>query len=631
MSLAAKSSTQGLLETVMKPYGVDRPEGESFTLLWGGIAVLREQLVSGPNAIARGDTVCAWVGDLLLGDHQARLGELAEHLERLRPPRGADPVVTDAFFDQLNGTFALIAADREGLSIITDPLNALPVYFGLDRAANVVAVGTHPDTVATVAGPDASFDLASVGEFLNRGTPVFPHTIHTHVKEFEPGSFHRLTITNGQVSDVRSRRYWSPPAEDGDGADKKQLATELTQALLAAVSRRCNGHKVAVKLSGGLDSRIILAGVPRSVDCVTVTFCDKINREAVTARRVARAYGRPWSPLFREDEYIANHFVKAVRLGGCEHEWVHAHGVGLAAGILRDNVTCVLDGQWSNAFLRLYFAADIARISRLRGLLPPRYERVAFDYANHIGCFCTEYIQPGVLEQMRSRRREFHDCHSDPNRTSLAEWLDNHPISQEAPLSTWLIERRLMPLRMVYLDRQVVELGYRCPLRFKLGDGLFGPATLPILGRGRRIPNANDGVRPGSGHVMRLAQRAVRKVHDRVTDALGPFRCGPKVQHSWHDYQRYWRESEKLARLVEEYSPNLDPWDGVLFNAPVRNLLRRKDLPWVCGFRLLQLAIWLATLRDYRAPGSTSHTLRVKHRNSSLVSRVTLERRRAEA
>ncbi len=360
---------------------------------------------------------------------------------------------------------------------------------------------------------------------------------------------------------------------------------------------------MAVKLSGGLDSRVILAGVPRSADCVTVTFCDQMNREVITARRVARAYQRPWYPVFREDEYIANHFVRAVRLGGCEHEWVHAHGVGLTNDIVRDDVTCVLDGQWSNAFLRLYFAADITRISRLGGLLPPRYEKVDFNYSHHIDDLCRECLDPGVLEQMRSRRREFEERNHDPGRSSLAEWFDNYPVTQEAPLSTWLIERRLMPLRMVFLDRQVIELGYRCPLRFKFDDGLFGPAMLPLLGPGRRIPNANNGVRPGSSHISRLAQRAVRKMQDRAIEGITALGIRPRVQHSWHDYEGYWQRSGKLTHLIEQYGHHLEPLEGLLFNCNAQELLFHRQIPWTCGFRLLQLAIWLDLVRQYGASG----------------------------
>ena len=204
------------------------------------------------------------------------------------------------------------------------------------------------------------------------------------------------------------------------------------------------------------------------------------------------------------------------------------------------------------------------------------------------------------MTQMRSRRLEYQEKNHDPSRTSLSEWLDNYPVSQEAPLSTWLVERRLMPIRMVFLDRQVIELGYRCPLRFKFGDALFNRATAPILGPGRRIPNANDGVCPCSGHALRLAQRAVRKLQDQTVGFMKVLGRRPRVEHSWHDYETYWRKSEGLAKLIQEYGPNLEAFDGVLFKGRGRDLLTCRDLSWEYRCRLLQLGIWRSLYRDYR-------------------------------
>jgi hypothetical protein len=73
----------------------------------------------------------------------------------------------------------------------------------------------------------------------------------------------------------------------------------------------------------------------------------------------------------------------------------------------------------------------------------------------------------------------------------------------------------------------------------------------------------------------------------------------PKIQHSWHDYPKYWRESGKLRELIREYGANLEQFDGILFKESGRALLERKDIDWRSGFRLLQLAIWLGIKENY--------------------------------
>ena len=121
-----------------------------------------------------------------------------------------------------------------------------------------------------------------------------------------------------------------------------------------------------------------------------------------------------------------------------------------------------------------------------------------------------------------------------------------------------------------------------------------------IYGVGSRIPSANDGVRPGSRHWSRLAQRAVRKIQDCKARCLEKMGRELPVQHSWHDYQRYWKESSKLAELIQEYGENLDQFDGHVFNGRGLDLLKRKEIDWKSGFRLLQLAVWRRITEDYR-------------------------------
>jgi hypothetical protein len=121
-----------------------------------------------------------------------------------------------------------------------------------------------------------------------------------------------------------------------------------------------------------------------------------------------------------------------------------------------------------------------------------------------------------------------------------------------------------------------------------------------ILGDGLRIPSANNGVRPCSGHWSRLLQRGVRKFQDRTGRVLEKMGKKPVIQHSWHDYQNYWKESRKIEELREEYGSNLDSFDGVLFKESGRRLLNDKNTNWQYGFCLLQLAVWRGIIKEYR-------------------------------
>jgi hypothetical protein len=45
---------------------------------------------------------------------------------------------------------------------------------------------------------------------------------------------------------------------------------------------------------------------------------------------------------------------------------------------------------------------------------------------------------------------------------------------------------------------------------------------------------------------------------------------------------------------------NLDQFDGILFKNTGREFLENKDFDWHYGFRILQLALWLGIIEEYK-------------------------------
>ena len=177
----------------------------------------------------------------------------------------------------------------------------------------------------------------------------------------------------------RQWSYWTPPAEHKARHHEAELADTLREVLLASLRDRCQQQKIGLALSGGLDSRLIASVVPEDKARTAFTMCDRVNREAKTAKRVAEAYGWSWTPLFRHKEYLANHLVDIVKFVGCECEFVHAHLHGFA-NTIAEEVDVLLTGDFVDTLLRAYTAFDFGYRRRLGGLLPPRYEPIPFDY-----------------------------------------------------------------------------------------------------------------------------------------------------------------------------------------------------------------------------------------------------------
>lgn len=588
-----------LLELVKMPYGDRRRIGRAFDFPWGSMAVLEEHLAGNQNILERKGVVFAWVGDLVTEMTGEFIDALINRVRQIRNRRLNETISleSDEVFRKLDGAYAIVIADEGGVSIVADLLNLVQVYVGYDTNGNVCAIGTHPDLVATLIDESFSIDHVSAAEFLNFGRIVFPNTMHQNVKQLDPARLHNIRLGKNSAVEMEDFPYWHP-SKELDEYDEDELASELRTAFVDAVRKRCKGGQVAISMSGGLDSRLIMAVASESVECIGLTFCDTFNREVRIARMATECYGRQWFPIIRKKEYIGNILEKTVKLIGCEARFEHSHAIGLVDEIDKHNISSMLSGMNMDTFLKAYEAADMVRVPRMWGILPPKYVKKNTDLMGGFEDFWRENLTQSILAQLKQRKEVFLERFADTKRSSSADWTFLHPTF--AGFATWPSERRFLPIRQVVLDRKLIDFCFKCPFHLKLGKRIFLKAARGLYGAGGKIPSANDGVRPGSGHWSRLAQRAIRKLQDRAVSILEKLGKEPKIQHSWHDYQKYWRESVKLDELREQYGSNLDQFDGVLFKQSGRALLENKELFWEYGFRLLQLAVWLGIIEEYR-------------------------------
>ena len=600
--LGQRYAGRDLLTLLQAPYGGLAPAGRFLDLAWGAVAVLEERLAGGRNMLSNGAATLAWVGDLVIDARDGFVESFATHLSELqqRPEHEPMCLTNDRLFEKLNGTFAIVWASPTGLSIVTDPISFVPVYVGRDTRGAIVAFGTHADLVATVADDSVLLDSTSAAEFLNSGRCTYPNTMHAHVKEMKPGRLHHIRVTGEPPVSMIDAAYWVPPEELCEGHDDRALVHELTALLRTAVRSRCNDGKVAVLLSGGLDSRVTASSITSQADCLCLTFCDRINRETTTAKRVAEQCGHDWALLVRDQEFLGNSVVPAVKLVGCEAQWVDAHTIGHVQEIAAHHAHSVLSSFLFDMYLKGMWAYDFARVKHLGGLLPASYRPAPFDYVHSVTDFWQRHLEGNAVESLYDRRERRYTDNLDPSRSSMVEWLTAYPYSQNL-CTFWPADRRVLPMRLVMGDRPLLDFAFKCPVHLKLGARMLLKAARPIYGRTGHIPCANDGVRPASGHWWRLAQRAVRKVKERPSRVFRSPDRGPRVEHSWSDYQRYWQESAKLAQLGRDYGGNLSAFEGSVLRPDSRALLSRSDIDWQNGFRLLQLAVWMDVIRGYRA------------------------------
>ncbi|MGA2863537.1 MAG: asparagine synthase-related protein [Verrucomicrobiota bacterium] len=616
IQLGPSADPQALLALLQQPYGANAPRGIVRQYPWGASAVLEEKIGRRANVVSRSGWLFAWVGELVapagLTGMDGMLNALTLRGRSSSPSEVLESLKGCGLLEALNGAFAVMLCSDTTMVVITDPMASVQVYAGRDGAGRLSVVGTHPDLVATLCGPEFAIDPVSVCDFLNVGIPCCPHTMHRAVKEVWPGTVCLSLLPQGRPPAHAEFRYWLPPSEMREASEAPALIDEFVDRWQRAVRLRCQGDRLAIQLSGGMDSRLVLASIPYSKECVAVTLCDSMNREARLARKIANCYEREWVPLKRDPEYLGRTLIDATRFTGCEGEYHHGHTIGFARQLQEMGVDSVFTGLLMDNNFKGYYAKDVVRVPRLKGLLPARYATVPLDYVNQVSDFCRRHLRDECVGGTLERRRRFQEHHFALQRESRWEWLDGYPYSQACDNTAWVIERRVMPLRLPVMDRGLLDLAFRVPARLKAGGYFFEQAALRILGQGRKVPNANDGVRPGSGHLSRLIQRAVRKTQRQARSTLSRLGFRLPVPHSWHDFPRYLRESSALTELIAQNGKRLTEFEGTVFRGDPIRLLRNPEVPWVVGYRLIQLAVWRSLLDQYALQRrKTAHVARI--------------------
>lgn len=266
------------------------------------------------------DCVTAVAGRMLSTGLPREKNEAAA-ISRLLP----DPTALDAALATAAGQFSMvrIAADGE-VTLASDRLGIRPMYVGL--TGRVLAFGSSL-TLLRAAFPELFevADLAGQAQVAALGFTLGERTPHARVRRVEPAC--RVVVGGDAI--LRSYRYaqWSLCRPD-IAWDGEASAQELAARFRDAVRRRADSGRLAAYLSGGLDSRCVVAALTplareRDQRVHTINFAAAGSADLVLGALAARALGtqhfeytdgRPG--FWQRSVESVRHWMLAQRIGG---------------------------------------------------------------------------------------------------------------------------------------------------------------------------------------------------------------------------------------------------------------------------------------------------------------------------
>ncbi len=426
-----------------------------------------------------------------------------------------------AFFRELNGSFAaaIWEARSRRLILVNDRFGMKALYYA--RRPDRLLLASEIKALLADPGVGQGVDLKGAAQFFTYGQLLGEETLLGDVRLLPAAGWLTYDADDGRLA---LDRYWR--AADGrvEGLNAEaEILDRLDAAFKRAVDRCTEGdHRFGLSLSGGLDSRTILAAVDHDrVPVQTVSLGMAGSIDLLAAERMARIAGCPHHAHVLDAAFLGryeDHLRQMVQL--TDGHYLDQCIVMPTLPLYRELGIEVLLRGHAGELMHLdkayNFSHDRAALAlrdaaELEGWLLGRLRAFMIDTVEG------PLFAPGLQQQAEALSREsLLDCLREtegiePPAQRISHLFVSQRLRRETAQSMVLFGS-LVETRLPFLDNDLVDLLLSTPPERKLSDRIQAhilrrqmPALLDVV-------NANTGARMGAGPLHRRFTQLRSKV-----------------------------------------------------------------------------------------------------------------------
>lgn len=274
---------------------------------------------------------------LKLSGHKFEIGNDPEFCLHLFEEYG------EKFVEELNGSYVVVIYDlkNQRILIANDRHGLRPLYYA--RIGQKYLFASEVKAILQDRTFSKEIDHSAVAEFFAFDRILEYKTFFKGINVLPPASI--IVLSKGKCN---IEQYWDFKFKEeySHTSVEEYYAGKLVRSFRKAVQRRMKGkHHFGVFLSGGLDSRCVVAEISKQHNSVyTFTYGVQRGDEAGIAQKVARKSGTKHTFLKLERDYLARFAEKGVYLTDGMCNCRHFYWISSILKRTRENADIIFHG-----------------------------------------------------------------------------------------------------------------------------------------------------------------------------------------------------------------------------------------------------------------------------------------------
>jgi asparagine synthase (glutamine-hydrolysing) len=478
-------------------------------------------------------------------------------------------------FKELNGSFcfAIYNLATHELLLVSDRFSSYSLFYYLTDKGTLL-FGTQLSSIVQSFEVPRELDIRSIFEFFTFQRVLGKKTFYKDINVLPSA-----TVLGYWEGNISLNSYWERRYKE-EKHSEKYYVDKLAEAIKKSVERRTRGnHRFGILLSGGLDSRTVLAASDKKMVCFTVG--DFRNREVKIAKRITKTKGCKHVFLKRELDHYENLVDKAVEIGDGMQSFAHAHFIGLFAQIQKK---CDIlfhsfgnEGYFRGTHLprrsvKLFGKSFFKVLNKLSNENLPYKIIEKLKYSlypkNPQQLFSKSYLSILDSVLLSSVSNILTETESAcPNIYDKFLWFDTHYISRYPSFLFEKSIRSFIDERIILFDNDLQDLHLKMPLNIRSNSKIWKKALVKLDPKIAVILNANTGYSPLISEFLEwgltLSRRAINKVHSlKFYKVPHP----TYTQGAWPNFTKLIRYNERMRKLISNTLRDSECLNPKIFN-----------------------------------------------------------------